>query len=94
VSVYTVGLNVNRVQNAGVRKKLTQLAEESGGRAFFIGSAAELGGVYSEIEQELRSQYLLAYASDAAGENDGFREIEVKVKGGKLKARTVSGYYP
>ena len=93
VSIFTVGLNVGPLQK-GIRGKLSELARETGGRVFFIGQAAELASVYAEIEQELRSQYLVAYASDAQGGSKDYREIEVKVKGGKLKARTVSGYYP
>ena len=92
VVVYAVGLNVGGLK-AGIRKKLTQLAEESGGKVFFIKEAQELFGVYDEIEEDLRSQYLLAYASDASASSADFRTVEVKVKGG-LKARTIRGYYP
>ena len=49
--------------------------------------------VYDAIEDELRSQYLLAYLSDAPQASEIFRTVEVKVKG-RLKARTISGYYP
>ncbi len=95
VSIYTIGLNIGRLQ-VGVRGKLENLAQETGGRAFFINRAVELENVYGQIERELRSQYLLAYASDRPAEADGadtFRIVEVKVRGG-LKARTASGYYP
>ncbi len=93
VAVYSVGLDVDRLE-VGIRRKLTQLAEESGGRAFFISRAEELAGVYSEVEEELRSQYLLAYTSDRPDSDGAFRQVEVKVRGGKLKARTTRGYYP
>ena len=55
--------------------------------------AAELDEAYAEIERELRSQYLVAYSSDKAGEPGQFHEVEVEVKDGKLKARTIRGYY-
>ena len=93
VAIFTVGLDVGRLQ-LGIRKKLTRLAEETGGRAFFISEAAELDSVYDEIEQELRSQYLVAYTSDRPFGEGEFRTVDVKVKGGKLKARTIRGYYP
>ena len=93
VTIYTIGLNVGKLQT-GVRGKLTELARETGGRTFFISQASELTLVYKEIEEELRSQYLVAYSSDRPGQDGEFRKIEVKVKGGKLKARTISGYYP
>jgi VWFA-related protein len=93
VAVYAVGLNVGKL-SVGIRRKLTNLAEETGGRVFFIGQAEELVGVYDEIEEELRSQYLLAYTSDMPNTDGAYREVEVKVKKGGLKARTIRGYYP
>lgn len=93
VAVFTIGLRIGKLQ-IGVRRKLENLAEETGGRTFYISEATELFGVYDEIEEELRSQYLVAYNSDQPGSEDKYREVEVKVKGGKLKARTIRGYYP
>jgi VWFA-related protein len=93
VSIYSVGLNVGKL-SVGIRRKLTSLSEETGGRVFFIGQAEELVGVYDEIEEELRSQYLLAYTSDKPKTDDAYREVEVKVKKGGVKARTIRGYYP
>ncbi len=92
VSIYAIGLRIGKA-DFGVRKKLDALAEETGGRTFYIDNAADLGGAYAEIENELRSQYLVAYNSDQGGKQ-GFREIAVEVQGGKLQARTIRGYYP
>lgn len=91
VAVYAIGLNVGMM--GGVRGKLTELAEETGGRVFFISKAGEMDAVYDEIEQELRSRYLLAFDSDRDDGSKEFREVQVKVKRG-LEARTIRGYYP
>jgi VWFA-related protein len=93
VAIYTVGLNVP-VVSMEVRNHLSELAEATGGRVFYVERADELSAVYGEIERELRSRYYLAYNSDrpedeAAG---GYRPVEVKVKRGR--ARTMRGYYP
>ncbi|REJ74615.1 MAG: VWA domain-containing protein [Acidobacteria bacterium] len=95
VAIYSIGLDIGRLQ-IDVRNKLGELAQDTGGRSFFISSADELRSVYGEIERELRSQYLLAYASDRPGEGGDFRTVEVKMVGpGRgLRARTISGYYP
>ncbi len=93
VAIYSIGLNIPGL-DLTVRNKLTNLAEETGGRTFFISKAEELVGVYDEIEEELRSQYLVAYSSDRPGAEGAFRAVEVKVRGGGLKARTIRGYYP
>ena len=93
VGIYSIGLEVGRF-NMSIRRKLEKLSGETGGRAFHIGKAEDLGNVYAEIEEELRSQYLLTYTSDRPAGDDEYRQVEVKVKGGKLKARTTRGYYP
>jgi Ca-activated chloride channel homolog len=74
-------------------KDLRQLAEETGGRAFFTPELAELGKSLDGIARELRSQYLIAY-EPANGNFDGkYRQIEVKLPKRKdLKARTKKGY--
>jgi VWFA-related protein len=94
VAIYAIGLNIGKL-DFEVRKKLGELSDQTGGRAFFVNRAEELLGTYEEIERELRSQYLVAYNSDRPRSEEGeFREVEVRVKGGKLNARTVRGYYP
>lgn len=92
VTIYSIGLDVGALGAA--RRKLAELAEETGGRSFFIKRAEELRGVYDEIERELRSRYLLAYTSDRPRGDGAYRTVEVKVKGRGLKARTIRGYYP
>ncbi len=93
VVIYAVGLDVGGMKT-GIQNKLSKLASETGGRHFFIREAAELAGVYREIEQELRSQYLVAYNSDNPSSDGVFRTIELEVRDGKLSARTLRGYYP
>ncbi len=92
VVIYTIGLNVSNL-NRGVRDKLKDLSRETGGRSFFIKKAEELASVYQAIEDELRSQYLLAYASDRPSTGESYREVEVKMKKRGMKARTARGYY-
>jgi Ca-activated chloride channel family protein len=92
VVIYPIGLNIGMTA-LGVRDKLNNLAQTTGGRAFYISKAVELQTVYDQIEEELRSQYLIAYASDAPRDSNQFRTVEVKTKG-KFKARTIAGYYP
>jgi VWFA-related protein len=93
VAIYAIGLGIGKA-DFGVRNKLDDLANQTGGRTFYITRAEELPSVYAQIETELRSQYLVAYNSDSKKPKDEYREIELEVDGGKLKARTIRGYYP
>jgi Ca-activated chloride channel homolog len=92
-AIYAIGLDVGP-SKMSIRNKLEKLAVETGGRPYFVTKASELAGVYSEISRELRSQYLLAFAPDPPGKEGVFSPVEVKVQGGKLKARAPRGYYP
>lgn len=94
VAIYTVGIDLS-TQEADARLKLSRLADETGGRFFFIEKANELGRIYDSIQQELRSQYLLAYQSSKEDKDaEKFRAVEVKMAKPGLEAKTVKGYYP
>ena len=58
-----------------------------------MGRASDLNSIYEKIEQELRTQYVLAYQSSQS-EGDGYRTVEVKVDQPGVKAKTIPGYYP
>jgi VWFA-related protein len=96
VALYTVGIGLT-TREADVRLKLSRLADETGGRFFFIERASELEGIYDSIQKELRSQYLLAYQSNKEGDEgdrEKFRTVEVKMAKPGLEAKTLRGYYP
>ena len=94
VSIYPIGLNLPS-GNEMARMALQRLARETGGTCYLIESARELQNVYTKIERELRSQYLVAYQSDQGdSDRDHYREIEVKLTQPGLTARTLRGYYP
>lgn len=92
VAIYTIGFHLPPFET-GLRKKLERLSAETGGRVFFTHKPDELATIYKQIEDELRHRYLLAFNSDAPADRQGFREVEIRVKGG-YKARTARGYYP
>ena len=75
-------------------KKLGRLAETTGGRGFKIKGVDELPAIYDDIQQELRSKYLIAYQSSNATDAKEFRNIEVKVARSGAAVKTMQGYYP
>jgi Ca-activated chloride channel family protein len=89
VTVYAIGLG-DEVD----KRKLAKLSEETGGRAFFPRQAGELAGIYAGIEEELRSQMLIAYQSTTSRTDPGFRVVDVKVVRPGMEAKTIRGYYP
>jgi VWFA-related protein len=91
VSLYIVALSLAPTAHE-TRIQLRKLALESGGGFFSINRVASLGKVYQRIQEEMRSQYLLAYQSSSL--HSGFRKVEVEVRGKGREAKTVSGYFP
>jgi Ca-activated chloride channel homolog len=93
VAIYTIGLDISR-GDFETRKVLKTLADETGGRSFFVKRADELGPIYEAIQKELRSRYLLAYQSTNTERGVRFRTVDVTVDRSGLEAKTLRGYYP
>jgi Ca-activated chloride channel homolog len=91
IIVYSIGIGGPMGVDSGTLKKI---AAETGGRAFFPRNEADLDAAYTQIDEDLRSQYILAY-TPANGTKDGsFRTIQVKVKNhGDLTVRHRRGYF-
>jgi VWFA-related protein len=82
-----------RLDLSAARFAMRTLAQDSGGRLFTPGSAAQLHGIYDTIAEELGTQYLLGYVPARASRTREFRRIAVSISGRELTARTRAGYY-
>jgi VWFA-related protein len=72
---------------------LQQLADATGGRAFFPFKIKDMKSSFSAIEEELRSQYVISY-HPADFEADGkYRPIEITSLKKDLQVRARKGYY-
>jgi Ca-activated chloride channel family protein len=95
--VYAIGIGDSKQE--GVNKNvLRELAERTGGRAFFPKKPGDLEAAFSEIEQELRTQYLLAYSSTNKRRDGAYRKIAVEITNPdlqkqKLIVRHRPGYF-
>lgn len=95
-AIYTIALRGNDSSSRGFREAefvLRQLAQETGGRAFFPARIDDLNGVYGQIADELASQYTLGYTSKNPRNDGAFRRIVVQVARQNASARTKRGYY-
>lgn len=74
---------------------LNRLASETGGRAFFPSSLAEVPGIANEIVRDLRTQYVVSYDPTNKSHDGSYRSIKVTVADaagqGKRIALTRSG---
>lgn len=97
VAIYTIGLRAKQdTLGRGFNEAdfvLRQFAQETGGRTFFPQSVTELAAIYGQINEELESQYLLAYSSRNPKRDGKFRRIIVRTTRPNAVPRTRQGYY-
>jgi VWFA-related protein len=91
--IYFVAVNIP-LTDFKSRKSINQIATESGGEVFSIGNAAKIGEVTKRIEEELRSQYLLAFRTDSHKPPGQYRAVTVAVARPGVSVRTIRGYIP
>lgn len=94
VAIYSIGLAIDGKGSRDAKKKLTEIAEETGGRSFFLDDVSGLARVYAQIQKELRSRYLLTYQSTNSEADGRFRFIELEALAPGITAKTLRGYYP
>ena len=91
IIVYLIGIVGTDGLDSGTLRKI---AAETGGRAFFPHNEADLDKAYAQIDEDLRSQYILAYTPANGAKDGSFRTIQVKVKNhGDLTVRHRRGYF-
>jgi Ca-activated chloride channel family protein len=92
--IYSMGIYDERNKSKSP-KVLKELANISGGRAFFPNTVSELPEVCRRIAIDVRSQYTLGYIPSNQNKDGRFRKIRVDVRSpnqDKLTIRTRSGY--
>ena len=97
--IYTIGLlgDEKRKDKNHAMKALKEIAEASGGLAFFPENVEDVHNICEQVAHDIRNQYTLAYYPSNTKKDGSFRAVTVQVippRGrGKLVARTRNGYY-
>ena len=92
VIIYTISTNISGTKLRG-DKILERLADATGGRAFFPFKIQDVANAFSEIQDELRSQYALSYKPADFRADGRFRSIEIDAEQKNLHVRARKGYY-
>ena len=95
-SIYTIALRGTEANTRGFREAefiMRQLAQETGGRSFFPIKIEDLNGVYTQIADELASQYTIGYTSKNPRNDGAFRRVVVQLARPGVTPRTKRGYY-
>ena len=96
VTVYTVDMSSPETGNLAARAQaagaLKHYASKSGGRYVSTPGGQSLREAFSGIVEELGNQYTIAYRPTNHTRDGHWREIEVRLDGTGLTARTRKGY--
>jgi Ca-activated chloride channel family protein len=98
VTVYTIGFLEHQPSSlrAPQKMQLMQVAEVTGGQAFFPLSTRTLGSIFDKIVAQVRAQYNLGFTSSNARKDGTWRKLEVRLTGSHLqglKVRSRKGYF-
>jgi Ca-activated chloride channel homolog len=101
VQIYAIGITDewNSQLSAGRtgRAMLEELADLTGGRAFFPDSVSELEDICTKIAIELKNQYVIGYHSTNQAKDGKWRKLRLKVNPPKgiqhLNVKSKAGYY-
>lgn len=95
--IYSIGIGDNFYSGVdeGVLKRIS---ERTGGRAYFPRDESELREAFKQIQDEMRSQYLLAYEPANQKRDGSYRKIEIVLSNqqmlrDKVKVTHRQGYF-
>lgn len=76
--IYSIGIGDNFY--SGVNKGvLNKVSERTGGRAYFPRDERELRDAFKQIQEEMRSQYLIAYEPSDQKRDGSYRQILIEL---------------
>ncbi len=95
--IYSIGIGDNFYDGVD-EGALKKISERTGGRAYFPRDESELRQAFKQIQEEMRSQYLLAYEPTNTTRDGSYRKVEVQLMNptlqrDKVKLTHRQGYF-
>jgi VWFA-related protein len=95
--IYAIGIG-DSYQGGVDRGSLEKITGQTGGRAYFPRNERELRDAFTQIQQDLREQYLIAYSPSNKARDGSYRKIEIEVidpewRKQKLRLNYRPGYF-
>ena len=72
---------------------LRKMSDETGGHAYRVDRSNSLDKIFSQLQEEMRSQYLIGYTPLNEAKDGSYRKLEIKMTNKDLKAQARKGYY-
>jgi Ca-activated chloride channel homolog len=95
VTIFVIGELEHQPLSARNQQRMTlvQIADLTGGRAFFPTSVKELDEVYGKVLAEIRAQYAIGYVTTNSKLDGSWRKVDVRVARKDLHVRSRKGYF-
>lgn len=100
-SIIMVPIQASAGRDTGGEHALIQISKDTGGKYYYATSLPQLDAAFRQIDEELRTQYLLAYYPSRRVADSDYRHIEIRIKHqpqsgaaeSELQVRHRTGYY-
>jgi len=87
---------VFKSEKSKIEQQINEIADVTGGKAFFPKQVSELNPIFEAIAHDLKNQYRIAYISNNRESTGEWRRIDIQLESAKkrkLKIRAKRGYY-
>jgi VWFA-related protein len=92
--VYSIGIRDKHFREGELRRDfLKDISEQTGGRAFFPKDPTDLSAAFAQIQDELRSQYLISYTPTNRSKDDTLRKVQVEITNPALRKEKLRLFY-
>lgn len=86
--IYSIGIGDNYYDGVD-EGALKKISERTGGRAYFPRDESELRQAFKQIQEEMRSQYLLAYEPTNTTRDGSYRKVEIQLTNPALQKEKI-----
>jgi Ca-activated chloride channel family protein len=83
--IYSIGIGDSFSFEGVDEGSLRKISERTGGRAYFPRNEDDLRVAFAQIQEDLRSQYLIAYSPSNKTKDGSFRKVQIEVVNSELK---------
>ncbi len=83
--IYSVGIGDSFSFEGVDEGSLRKISERTGGRAYFPRNEDDLRSAFAQIQEDLRSQYLIAYSPSNKTKDGSFRKVQIDLVNSELK---------
>ena len=90
--IYAIGIGDRYTFNVN-EGSLRKIAEKTGGRAYFPEHQRDLRDAFTQIQRDLREQYLVAYSPRNKARDGSYRKIEIQLINPELKQQNLKLNY-